>query len=43
MITKDHIIPRSKGGKDILDNYQPMCIICNSKKADKLEELKENK
>lgn len=37
MITKDHIVPRSKGGKDALDNYQPMCIICNSKKADKME------
>ncbi len=38
MITKDHIVPRSKGGKDTLDNYQPMCIICNAKKADKMED-----
>lgn len=43
MITKDHIVPRSKGGKDTIDNYQPMCIICNSKKADKMEEEKEEK
>lgn len=37
MITKDHIVPRSKGGKDRLDNYQPMCTICNAKKKDSLE------
>jgi 5-methylcytosine-specific restriction endonuclease McrA len=35
MLTKDHIIPRSKGGKNKLSNYQPMCIHCNKKKADK--------
>lgn len=36
MLTKDHIIPRSKGGKNRLRNYQPMCSKCNSKKADNL-------
>ena len=40
MLTRDHIIPRSKGGKDIQSNIQPMCEICNQKKADKIE-LKE--
>jgi 5-methylcytosine-specific restriction endonuclease McrA len=34
MLTKDHIIPRSKGGKEDLDNLQTMCAICNCKKAD---------
>lgn len=34
LFTKDHIIPKSKGGKDRLDNYQTMCIICNNRKAD---------
>ena len=34
MLTKDHIIPRSKGGKNNLNNYQTLCIKCNSKKSD---------
>lgn len=37
MITKDHIVPRSKGGKNRLSNYQPMCYRCNQKKADKVD------
>jgi len=37
MMTKDHIKPRSKGGKNKLSNYQPMCYKCNQKKADKVE------
>jgi 5-methylcytosine-specific restriction endonuclease McrA len=36
MITKDHIKPRSKGGKNRLSNYQPMCYKCNQRKADKV-------
>jgi len=34
MLTKDHIVPRSKGGKNNLNNYQTLCIKCNSKKSD---------
>lgn len=34
LMTKDHIVPRSKGGSNTLDNYQTMCIVCNNKKAD---------
>lgn len=31
----DHIIPRSKGGKDTLENYQTLCHECNIGKSNK--------
>lgn len=36
LMTKDHRMPKSKGGSDDLDNLDPMCTKCNGKKADKI-------
>jgi 5-methylcytosine-specific restriction endonuclease McrA len=36
LMTKDHIIPVSRGGKDHLDNYQTMCCVCNSAKGNNI-------
>ena len=34
-LTIDHVIPCSKGGTAFVDNLQPLCRRCNSKKSDK--------
>ena len=36
LMTKDHIIPRSKGGPTTLENLQTMCAICNGKKGNQM-------
>ena len=44
LMTQDHILPKSKGGRDILSNLQTMCQVCNSAKRDKhmtIEELRQ--
>lgn len=33
LMTKDHIVAKSKGGKDCIENYQTMCITCNNEKG----------
>lgn len=38
LMTKDHIIPHSKGGIDDISNYQTMCKLCNEAKGNKLED-----
>lgn len=37
LMTKDHRLPKSKGGKDELENYDPMCTICNGKKGNAIK------
>lgn len=37
LMTKDHITPKSKGGKNTLKNYQTLCVKCNQKKGNKLK------
>ena len=34
LMTKDHIIPRSKGGPDTVDNMRTMCDTCNGHRGD---------
>ncbi len=33
-LTVDHIVPKSKGGTNLMDNLQPMCYKCNQLKRD---------
>ena len=37
LMTKDHIVPRSKGGHNNIKNYQTMCYKCNWEKGNNIE------
>lgn len=35
LMTKDHLVPKSKGGKNAQYNYRTMCVVCNNEKGNK--------
>lgn len=39
LVTADHLIPRSRGGKDEQNNIVASCAACNSKRGKKLPPL----
>lgn len=38
MINRDHIIPKSLGGIDVVENLRPACFVCNHGRGNQLTE-----
>ncbi len=38
-LTRDHIIPQVVGGRDVIENLQPLCLPCNIKKGIKIIDI----
>lgn len=37
LMTRDHIVPRARGGSNALENMQTMCFHCNARKGASVE------
>lgn len=43
MLTMDHIVPSSRGGKNGMYNLQTMCNLCNQEKGNSVEKKRKSK